>query len=228
MIKQIMNKIFNKGFDTLVIKYEYGYDGRIINTIRNDGRIDLYIDGLLTSVILPNGASILYEYDEENRIIKETHTCVGEDLTINYTYDFLQNTRASYEEPTGRKTVTKFNGKGRVVYYCDSSYVREYRYSKGELSNIKETMLTNGKVVTTTFYKENTCGNTLLKAITSDGEEYHIYKAYDLKGRLIKEVDSRGLTIKYKYNFKGKLAKQTIINKLIEEVEEIEWETELT
>ena len=131
-------------------------------------------NGNVTQILLPDGGTITYTYDADDRVAEEQHRdATGIDCQIAYSYDAAGNR-------TGRKITD-----GKETVYAEETQAydlmnREIRYVDGEGGMTTRSYDQNGRLKTVVMANENAkvAANALYRA---HGYTYH----YDQQDRLL-------------------------------------------
>ena len=141
--------------------------------------------GSRASVILPNGVTTNYQYDNLNRLTQLTHEKAGAPIA-SYTYDLLPNgRRAAVTEVTPQ-------GSSEIRYTYDNLYrlIRETR---------------TGVKPFEASYAYDINSNRIQKVIVGVDENDTINYAYNANDQLTSEVSSANGTTVYTYDANGSL-----------------------
>ena len=172
-------------------------------------------NGNVTQILLPDGGTITYTYDADDRVAEEQHRdATGIDCQIAYSYDAAGNR-------TGRKITD-----GKETVYAEETHAydlmnREIRYVDGEGGMTTRSYDQNGRLKTVVMANENAkvAENALYRA---HGYTYHYDQqdrllsvmgpegfllecsSYDPAGNLSVRTDAEGNRVKFDYDLAGR------------------------
>ena len=133
-----------------------------------------------------NGDKVQYEYDDEDRLIKQTYE---DGAYVTYTYDNDGALAKAYDSATGITTSYTYDLTGRMVKYSQSGtgYSHSVGYEYDDINNLtKQVETINGATSTTTY-------------------------TYDDDNR-VKTSTTNGITVEYDYDSSGRIETQTTKN----------------
>ena len=169
----------------------------------------------MTQILLPDGGTITYTYDADDRVAEEQHRdATGIDCQIAYSYDAAGNR-------TGRKIT---DGKETVCVEETHAYDlmnREIRYVDGEGGLTTRSYDGNGRLKTVVAANENAkvAANALYQAhgytyhydqqdrlLSVMGPEGYLLEqnSYDVAGNLSVETDAEGNRTRFDYDLAGR------------------------
>jgi len=219
-------KVSTKLNDVELVKSEYEdnyFDGNVTNgqkvtTTFADGFDSTTItdkDGDLISTVTNDGDSIVYEYDDRDRLIKVDRNSGEETVTTTYNIeDQITSNEYKYDDVTTREDIT-YDSHGRVLTKTetasDSTTTTSFEYVEGKEDLVKEVSIGNTKHQ----FEYDALGRVIRKELL-DGErslvdesiEYLRYGENSLD--LVKEHDARvgGVisdTTEYEYDVSGNI-----------------------
>lgn len=182
------------GFATTV-QYDASYNIKGIRTA--SGRqytFSTSADGHITSVTLPNGGVLKYEYKDGNLV---TFTNADQDI-VRYVYN--QNGQMTeWYDGNGNKVIqNEYDKQGRITKQTDAlGNVSKLAYSEGK------TVVTNPDDSKVTYYYDDTYRTTKVEGGDTDKGA-----AYDSNNQL-KTYTENGSTVTYEYDENGNITKKT-------------------
>lgn len=210
-------KIIDASGTTAVVK-EYDANGSLIKSTDAKGNSTTYTyDGNLnmTSMTLPNGATLYYTYDSEDRLI-----CVSypDGTTTKTEYDSIgrvikqidkENNITSYEYDAANRVIKITNANGGVTTnkYDALGNIIETKVGSNNITTYEYDLMGNlikstNALGNSTIYTYNTAGDLLT---VTDPLGNTTVNTYDPLGNLISVTDPRGNTTTYTYDALGNL-----------------------
>ncbi|WP_026653250.1 DUF6531 domain-containing protein [Butyrivibrio proteoclasticus] len=192
----LLHKVSDHTGRTVTYEYE---DGHLTEVTYPDGTSRGYNytdDGVIGSVITPNGAqALINEYDEKKRVTRQQFQDGGE---ILYSYNEEEHYTEVVEQ-NGCKVRYYIDELGRHIrtYYVDEGIEEKYTYNERNL----KTSVTDKNGVTTKFTYDNAGRITGIICAGGVRESF----TYDSEGRLTSRKDAEGNKYKYAYGLDGNL-----------------------
>lgn len=159
--------------------------------------------GLISSILLPNGKQITYQYDTQNRLVNVNRPSYG---TKTYHYS-ENNTVASSGNPNLLTGITDEIGKRYANYAYDAqdrgiltehaNGAQRYTLTYNNSQNSTEVIDPNG--VNWTYYKTQTMGQNKFSRLDRKTYSVQLQNFYDINGNLSQRYEN-GLSTKYIYD----------------------------
>ncbi|MFX0196221.1 MAG: DUF6531 domain-containing protein, partial [Candidatus Hodarchaeota archaeon] len=195
---------------------QYGNATRIVDPLGNESQMfyEHDIKNLMTKKIEPDGDVWLYQYDSQGNLTREIDPIVEspKDRVMTHTYN-AQGLRTSTVDRNGHRTQWEYSSGGMLITQIadpsDLTITTAYTYDSA--GRLKDEIMYRGPNLTDpviTRYVHDTMGRLVSRTVDPDGLNLTTQYRYDSEGRVIFQVNPRGISTEYKYDVKGQLRLQ--------------------